>query len=241
MRHVVEIPAADVVPERGAVLAALRIPVAADAGRTRELLDGAIAAFTSRAEARAVVQRIGADTFTRVYRGQGRNEQETPVTEVSPRAEDRALFVLTLGQALSDAIAGHFSGRELAEATMLDAVASEGADLAVGRVGAHYLVAARELGAVSADAAVVPYSPGYCGWHISGQQALFEVVDPREIEVSVNSSHLMLPLKSVSGVLLAATPEAHEFDDAFEFCDRCTSRGCRERLAAIGEEPPWRS
>jgi hypothetical protein len=234
MRQLLEIPGADLVPDREKVLAAQGIPTRADTGRIRELLDGAFAAYVEEVAARALYQAVDAATFARVYRGEGQNEDETPVAEVSPRAEGLALFAVTLGQGVSDAISRLFAGRELAEAAMLDAVASEGADLAVIRVGGHFLDALRGRGEVSDEAVVLTYSPGYCGWHISGQQALFDVLGPHAIGLTVSSSHLMQPLKSVSGVLVAAPPAAHDFDDSFDFCARCSDRGCRARLAAIG-------
>jgi hypothetical protein len=41
----------------------------------------------------------------------------------------------------------------------------------------------------------------------------------------------MQPLKSVSGVLVAAPPEAHHIEPAYPFCVDCTTQGCRERSA----------
>jgi hypothetical protein len=80
---------------------------------------------------------------------------------------------------------------------------------------------------------VLPYSPGYCGWHVSGQAKLFEVLRPQRIGISLNASHLMVPLKSVSGVLVAAEPEVHDFDIDFEFCSDCADQECRGRIQAV--------
>lgn len=46
------------------------------------------------------------------------------------------------------------------------------------------------------------FSPGYCGWHVSGQQQLFSLfADGRTCGVRLTESSLMLPIKSVSGVI----------------------------------------
>ena len=45
------------------------------------------------------------------------------------------------------------------------------------------------------------YSPGYCGWPVSDQQQLFELFPPQICGVELNSSSLMSPVKSVSGVI----------------------------------------
>ena len=80
---------------------------------------------------------------------------------------------------------------------------------------------------------VLRYSPGYCGWHISGQRRLFDYLDPGQIGITLRESFLMDPLKSVSGVLIAGPREIHRFTDDYDFCDQCDTRGCRQRLRAL--------
>ncbi len=77
------------------------------------------------------------------------------------------------------------------------------------------------------------YSPGYCGWHVSGQNALFSVLEPEQIGVSLGTGCMMRPLKSVSGVLVAGGPEIHDFDPAYTCCSGCDTLECRERIARI--------
>lgn len=46
------------------------------------------------------------------------------------------------------------------------------------------------------------FSPGYCGWHVSEQQQLFRLFDAEEpCGVRLTDSSLMIPIKSVSGVV----------------------------------------
>jgi hypothetical protein len=46
------------------------------------------------------------------------------------------------------------------------------------------------------------FSPGYCGWHVSGQHVLFPFFgSPNACDVTLNESALMTPIKSVSGVI----------------------------------------
>ena len=56
---------------------------------------------------------------------------------------------------------------------------------------------------------VLRYSPGYCGWHVSGQINLFNTLTPEKIGITLGESCLMNPLKSVSGVLVAGPPNIH--------------------------------
>ena len=45
------------------------------------------------------------------------------------------------------------------------------------------------------------FSPGYCGWHVSEQQLLFPLFQGHTCGVTVNASSLMVPIKSVSGII----------------------------------------
>ena len=46
------------------------------------------------------------------------------------------------------------------------------------------------------------FSPGYCGWHVSQQQRLFPLLDEKEpCGVHLTDSSLMVPIKSVSGIV----------------------------------------
>lgn len=45
------------------------------------------------------------------------------------------------------------------------------------------------------------FSPGYCGWHVSQQQLLFPLFKGQTCGVTLTDSSLMLPIKSVSGII----------------------------------------
>ena len=46
------------------------------------------------------------------------------------------------------------------------------------------------------------FSPGYCGWHVSAQPALFSLFsEPQPCGIELTDSCLMLPVKSVSGII----------------------------------------
>lgn len=45
------------------------------------------------------------------------------------------------------------------------------------------------------------FSPGYCGWHVSQQQLLFPLFEGHTSGVRLTDSSLMLPIKSVSGII----------------------------------------
>lgn len=70
------------------------------------------------------------------------------------------------------------------------------------------------------------FSPGYCGWHVSGQQDLFTIFpDGRPCGVSLTPSSLMTPIKSVSGVIgLGKNMMKLEYT-----CGLCDYRQCYKR------------
>lgn len=70
------------------------------------------------------------------------------------------------------------------------------------------------------------FSPGYCGWHVSQQQMLFRLFDTEEpCGVRLTSSSLMIPIKSVSGVIgLGANVKKLEYT-----CGLCDYAKCYKR------------
>jgi hypothetical protein len=173
---------------------------------------------------------IAGAEFAGVYEGEGHNEPRTPVGEISPRAQRLALFAVTLGRRISAEITARFDANDLALGCMLDAVASLAADALAERLGEHYLEHLVDKDEAVAGARALGYSPGYCGWHVSGQGKLFEFLRPSEIGITLRESYLMDPLKSVSGVVLVGPREIHEFEMDYSFCAECRTRTCRARI-----------
>jgi hypothetical protein len=116
---------------------------------------------------------------------------------------------------------------------MLDGVASAGAEHLSSVMAKRYEEIVISALKGHSTARVLPYSPGYCGWHISGQRRLFAALKPQTIGITLNSSCLMQPLKSVSGVLVAASPEDHDIEPAYSFCVDCTTQECRDRARSL--------
>ncbi len=219
-------------PARAAVLCAAELPEdAAVPPRIAAIVDEALEIYRRLAEPRGVVAVVDQDEFAAIHRGEGRNEPDTPLGHVLPRAGGLALYVATVGAPLGVAIRDLFEAREPALGYLLDAVASEAADAlsyAAARDWRDRLDAAGRLGP---DSALVPYSPGYCGWDVTGQRALFAALRPEDIDVTLNDSCLMQPLKSVSGVIVSAPSAVHEFDQVFPCCAECGTRHCQGRPA----------
>lgn len=206
-------------------------------GRVVALAEEARELYRALAEPRGVLADISAGDFLELYQGEGKNEIPTPLPGIVERAQRLALFAATLGEPVCAKIAELFRRNDPALGAMLDGIASERADAAATTMGLLFLDSLRKGGEVPQGSVVLPYSPGYCGWHVSGQQQLFAALDPGRVGIRLNESSLMSPIKSVSGVLVVGTPETHDFANDYDFCLDCATWECRERIASLTYSP----
>jgi len=232
MKHRIDWRPAETLPARREVLLLQGIPGGTEPSRRIvSIFDDAAAIYLESAEPRALVADISRDAFECVFPGEGHNAPETPIGAVVPRADALALFVATVGARVTDRIRALFAQNDPALAAMLDAVASVAADRLTHLLAIHH--PAVEDDGAGRGRVTLGYSPGYCGWHVSGQRALFAYLDAGAIGVTLNASCLMSPLKSVSGVLAAGPPDIHRFAPAYEFCADCRNRTCLGRLQRL--------
>lgn len=69
------------------------------------------------------------------------------------------------------------------------------------------------------------YSPGYCKWPVSDQQQLFRLLGENNCDVILTDSSLMLPVKSVSGIIGIG----QEVENAGYSCSICDADFCLYR------------
>jgi hypothetical protein len=233
MTGIVSLLALRAAPDPATVLRTQGIPEGHEIPhRVADLVESARSAYEALAEPRGIVREISLPDFLETYEGEGRNAVPSPLPRIVRRAHWLALFAATIGDPVGRRIAELFGTNEPALGSMLDGIASERADAAATYLGRSFLDHLTDTGQAEPDTRVLPYSPGYCGWHITGQHRLFAHLDPGQIGIQLSESCLMSPLKSVSGVLVAGPGEIHDFDNAFEFCLDCATWECRERIAS---------
>jgi len=115
---------------------------------------------------------------------------------------------------------------------------AEGDDLAAMIVNAVGAERAEAAGAVVIDrvreqigsigfTTTLPYSPGYCGMALTEQTQLFSLFGGATAGVSLTSSCLMQPIKSVSGLVGLAPQEEVTIEGSP--CDRCELHSCNMR------------
>jgi len=237
MREIIEIPKNDVIPDADDVLKAQGIPPGkAPSGNIKALVERTMGLFSQSCEPAGIISEISIPEFEVVYQGQGLNEKETPLDEIFVKADSLCLFAVTLGQKVTQKIDELFKADDYALGSMLDSAASIGADKTADNVEIAFLNLLSQKEKITPETGITRYSPGYCGWHMSGQKKLFEFLHPEEIGISLLNSFLMKPLKSISGVMVVGKKEIFVFEDSYSFCSGCETRSCRERIRALFKE-----
>jgi len=62
------------------------------------------------------------------------------------------------------------------------------------------------------------FSPGYCGWHLTGQKELFRLLGGSPCDIELSDVCLMMPIKSISGVI-GMGPEVTEKKYGCQYCE----------------------
>lgn len=135
-------------------------------------------------------------------------------------------FAVTLGGAIDDQVK-QLGKRAILQAMMLDAAAAVLADLYADQIQQQLnrLYQQRELQSSAR------FSPGYCDWPMKeGQEALIPFLRPEAIGIQASSSGMMIPLKSITGTVIAA-----ERMPAASPCFLC-ARNCPHRRASFADK-----
>ena len=231
MRSVVDFAPDDVILDRAAILGSQGIPGDADLTDNFErIYSEAIDLYQELTQPAGIVSSITISRFEDVFRGEGLNEPANPVEDIFRKSSSLSLFAVTLGAVLSSRVTELFENGDYASGYMLDSISSFAADKLTDLAAAHLKSELAGRDPEASSLRVLGYSPGYCGWHISGQKKLFEVLHPDETGITLNESCLMSPIKSVSGVLIAGPGVIHEFVNSYPFCDTCRAKSCIGRM-----------
>ena len=112
-------------------------------------------------------------------------------------ADRYVLFIATAGQEFEQFQHEVKSSGDILQEFLLDSLGSAIAEAVVREVCSKVENYVLPLGYGVSH----PYSPGYCGWHVTQQKFLFSLLPEQPCGVRLSESSLMSPIKSVSGVI----------------------------------------
>ncbi len=225
------------IPDRADVFKSQGIPVNSSVPDViNKLFESAVLLFDKTVQAKFILSEISIEKFNSIFFGNGQNAKDVLLKNVYPKAENLAVFALTMGKKVSDKISGLFDSDDFALGAMLDSVASNAANKASRFCERWYYDYLKSGSNQQDDNVVLNYSPGYCGWHISGQQELFRYLNPEKIGITLNDTYLMTPLKSISGILVSGSKEIHFFNNNYSYCDDCKNQSCLERMRTLSSK-----
>lgn len=108
-----------------------------------------------------------------------------------------AIYLATIGNDLEEEVSRSMDRGKMLEATILDTAGTE----AVAQTLYKLRDAVKEIAQANQCQATVQYAPGYCDWDVSQQKVLFQAIDSTSVGVRLTESCLMIPQKSVSGIV----------------------------------------
>jgi hypothetical protein len=142
------------------------------------------------------------------------------------RAEGLVLGLVTVGDQIERRVTELLGRGEASRALFLDAAGSAAAEEAARRLSVQIL--GGKTGA--ADDVACRISPGYGRWPLAAQNALFARLPHDALGVSLNSSMMMVPRKSISFALWIGAERAPR--SGLSGCDTCGLPQCRYRRSA---------
>jgi hypothetical protein len=119
------------------------------------------------------------------------------VTQLLKKSEAIVVFACTCGSTI-----GKYSKKLLDEGSFLEGLLVDliGSELAESITEHLHVFIAKEFGKAGFNVSN-RFSPGYCNWSVSEQQKLFPLLPAYHCGIQLTPSSLMIPIKSVSGIL----------------------------------------
>jgi hypothetical protein len=145
------------------------------------------------------------------------------VARLLERCDMVAVFALTIGNYLEELVAYLAENSLMVQATVLDAIGSGAVENLAGDVEERIKRDANGGGLITSRR----FSPGYCDWKVSQQRMVFRALNGDTGGVSLTKSMLMMPQKSVSGIIGIGLPDKDI--ENYNPCLTCKKKDCPGR------------
>jgi len=138
-------------------------------------------------------------------------------------AEEARVFLVTIGPRLERAATEHMSSGDALGGYFLDKIGS----LAAESLAESFEKDLRKAMARKKRSVSSRFSPGYCDWPIEEQFGLDRILKFRKAGVRLTRSCMMVPRKSISGIL-GIGPEG-AYTKTGSLCAKCDKKDCSYR------------
>jgi hypothetical protein len=148
--------------------------------------------------------------------------QSKVIAQLMEQCEKVAVFLLTIGNHLEETVRQMAEDGLILQATVLDAIGSVAAEAVADFVHRRVGEVARAQGLCTS----LRFSPGYCDWGLCQQKMVFEAVGGDSAGIHLTEDCLMLPSKSVSGIIGIGPCNSVE---NYNPCKTCPKYDCPSR------------
>ncbi len=145
------------------------------------------------------------------------------ITKLLERCTQVAIFLVTIGKYLEETSFQLARDGLILQATILDAIGSDAVEGVVGFAQDKIKEIVKAQGYVTSRR----FSPGYCDWNIGQQRMLFYALTGNTIGVRLTGECLMIPQKSISGIIGIGPAKANV--ENYNPCKTCRKQNCPGR------------
>lgn len=133
------------------------------------------------------------------------------IAKLLQHSQDAVILAGTIGPSLGEQVKNYISHKNLTNGTILDAIGSELADEVANQINTII----KQEAFLKKQETTFRYSPGYGDWGLEAQNKISSILETQNIGLIVNSSHILVPEKSVTAIL-GLTETEHK-----NYCSTC--------------------
>ncbi len=141
------------------------------------------------------------------------------ITSLLEESESLAIFIVTAGKGIEQWMQECTVRGDTFSSYVIDVTGSEIVDLAALQLQNKLEQQMKRSGLKISDM----FSPGYCGWPVSDQHALFSFFPEGSCGIHLTETYLMDPIKSISGIMGIGKDVRRNRED---YCSHCGHTDC---------------
>jgi hypothetical protein len=143
------------------------------------------------------------------------------------KADSVAVFLCTAGEEIGVRSRNAMKDRDFLKGYIFDIVGTEIVEAAADLMQGDLEKNMRDSGKKITNS----YSPGYCGWDVTEQHKLFQLMPENYCGIKLTPSALMDPVKSISGIIgIGENVKNNPYTCRLCNQNDCVYRGIRERM-----------